>query len=1026
MTDLLSIGASGINVYQRALSTVSNNIANLSTEGYSRQTTDIAQNKPKDLGKGYIGTGAFFDGVSRQYDSFLESSLQQATSDLESQSSALRFTDKILDLVGDEDVGMASAFDQFFASAKNLSADPASTTLRGIYLRDAEAVTTRFQGLSEQIGNVGVEVREAIEADVRSVNSIVEQLAQVNRQLLKKKSVDLQSPELLDRRDQLLRELSEYVEVTTAFDSQGRVDVSLTESISRGVILKGNDASQLAIAERENNPSALTYQLSGPQKSETIGGIGSGSLGGYTKFYERTLNAVNTELDRLVFVFSDAVNEIQETGLNALGELGEALFRIEPSFQLDRRASIGDYEVQTSVIEPSQFVSNAILVNFDDVSGTWTAIDQVTGQTAVQNAAGAIQINGNSILITGLASPGDSFQLVPSTRAASGIRVALTDPREVATSSLFRATPSNQNVSDALPTVSVIREAQRSPTLQHAIESNPERSRSILVNGSIARPFANIPAGTEDVRLFIEPDASQPLALQIFTLEGKHLLGEALDDQTAASMLTQANGFSGEIEYDAAHLNGDGLTSYRDVSVFYGARSTPVERIFQTVSINPETGSRMSESARVIDRAQLTSSGISAVSAPIDETLKVIESGALRLNGQTMPALTVPPGEALTASKIAGWFNASASAQGLNVIATAKSELVVPIDSLDFAQPGFFINGIAINPNTSDSAPLMLTDLEHLVEQVNLRSSETNVIAYVSKDGDLVMTNRSGFEGDTFTLTAASGANRTAVMNQATRKVVGEYTLVATDDETEIRLELTERGSPTDLAGLGLRTEVAIDGLVDEQLIVMATGVDQIAGEGRISATYSEAKNFNALQSLRQSPLDIKFVSETMVTVTDRLTGTLLARRPLEVDGTFTYRDLVLEFNEPPALGDEFVIDGNNTGPNQTFDAQGNNANILRIVDLESSRDISTDGRTLTERYLDFVNVVGNESVQAQIARDALTVVKDQAVAARDAVSGVNLDREAADLIRFQQAYQASAQVMQVASRLFDSILQVR
>lgn len=1026
MTDLLSIGASGINVYQRALSTVSNNIANLSTEGYSRQTTDIAQTKPKDVGKGFIGTGAFFDGVSRQYDSFLESSLQQATSDLESQSSALRFTDKILDLVGDDDVGMTSAFDQFFASAKNLSTDPASTTLRGIYLRDAEAVTTRFQGLSEQIGNVGVEVREAIEADARSVNSIVEQLGQVNRQLLKKKTVDLQSPELLDRRDQLLRDLSEYVEITTAFDSQGRVNVSLTESISRGVILKGNDASRLTITEQENNPSALTYQLSGPQKSETIGGIGSGSLGGYTKFYERTLNAVNTELDRLVYVFSDAVNEIQETGLNAFGDLGDALFRIEPSFQIDRRASTGNYEVQTSVTDPSQFVANTILVDFDDVSGSWTAIDQVTGQAAAQNAAGAIQINGSSILITGLAAPGDSFRLVPSARAAAGIRVALSDPREVATSSLFRATPSNQNVSDALPTVSVVREVQRSPMLQQTIANNPERSRSILVNGSIARSFTNIPAGTENLRLFVEPDASQPLALQVFTLEGKHLLGEALDNQTATSMLTESNGFSSDIEYDAAHLNGDGLTPYRDFAVFYGARSTPVERVVETVSINSETGNRMPESVRVVDRAQLTSNGIVAISAPIDETLNVIESGALRLNGQTMPALTVPQGEAMTASRIAAWFNASASAQGLNVSATAKTELVVPIESLDFDQPGFFINGVAINPNASDSAPLVLNDLAHLVAQVNLRSSETNVIAYVSKDGDLVMTNRSGFEGDTFTLTSAPGASQSAVMNQAARKVVGEYTLVATDDETDIRLELTERGTPADLAALGLRTEVAIDGLIDEQLIVMATGVDQIAGEGRVSATYSEAEDFNVLQSLRQSPLDLKFVSETMVTVTDRLTGTLLARRPLEEDGTLTYRDLVLEFNEPPALGDEFVIDGNNTGPNQAFDAQGNNSNILRIVDLESSRDISTDGRTLTERYLDFVNVVGNESVQAQIARDALTVVKDQAVAARDAVSGVNLDREAADLIRFQQAYQASAQVMQVASRLFDSILQIR
>jgi flagellar hook-associated protein FlgK len=68
---------------------------------------------------------------------------------------------------------------------------------------------------------------------------------------------------------------------------------------------------------------------------------------------------------------------------------------------------------------------------------------------------------------------------------------------------------------------------------------------------------------------------------------------------------------------------------------------------------------------------------------------------------------------------------------------------------------------------------------------------------------------------------------------------------------------------------------------------------------------------------------------------------------------------------------------------------------------------------------------MGNISRQAVIAQEALTVVRDQAAEARDKVSGVNLDEEAANLIRFQQAYQASAKVMQTASQLFDAVLQI-
>ena len=124
-------------------------------------------------------------------------------------------------------------------------------------------------------------------------------------------------------------------------------------------------------------------------------------------------------------------------------------------------------------------------------------------------------------------------------------------------------------------------------------------------------------------------------------------------------------------------------------------------------------------------------------------------------------------------------------------------------------------------------------------------------------------------------------------------------------------------------------------------------------------------------------------------------------------------------------LGDSFVVDGNNLGPGGAFDAQGNNTIILRIVELES-RGVLDGGLTLNEGYLSFVGDVGNLATQSEIARDALEIVQTQAIEARDRVAGVNLDQEAADLIRFQQAYQASAQVMQVASKLFDTMLQIR
>jgi flagellar hook-associated protein FlgK len=85
-----------------------------------------------------------------------------------------------------------------------------------------------------------------------------------------------------------------------------------------------------------------------------------------------------------------------------------------------------------------------------------------------------------------------------------------------------------------------------------------------------------------------------------------------------------------------------------------------------------------------------------------------------------------------------------------------------------------------------------------------------------------------------------------------------------------------------------------------------------------------------------------------------------------------------------------------------------------------------TAGKTIANTYIDQINSVGNLAQQATITQQALTVVNDQAIAARDKVSGVNLDDEAAALIRYQQAYQACAKVLQTSGQLFDAIVNIR
>ncbi|MBV2194615.1 MAG: hypothetical protein KUL81_14880, partial [Azonexus sp.] len=99
--------------------------------------------------------------------------------------------------------------------------------------------------------------------------------------------------------------------------------------------------------------------------------------------------------------------------------------------------------------------------------------------------------------------------------------------------------------------------------------------------------------------------------------------------------------------------------------------------------------------------------------------------------------------------------------------------------------------------------------------------------------------------------------------------------------------------------------------------------------------------------------------------------------------------------------------------------------NIVKLGNLQTQNTMLGANATYQDNYAAFVNDVGNKTASAEISSVAQTSLLNQAVAAREAVSGVNSDEEAAKLIEYQQAYQASAKVIEIASNLFDTLLSI-
>lgn len=923
MSDMAGIAGNAVSVYQQALTTVSNNIANVATDGYSRQDVSLSSLPVTPVGSVFLGSGVAVDRIMRQYNAFIESNMRNSGSDLASQEPMVNYANRVVDIMGGQTMGLSSALDQFFSSARLLSSDASSTVLRSNYIRDAQGIADRFGQLSAQLDLVQGETQNLVESAVGQINALTGQLALVNGQLTKQRTEQAQPPDLLDQRDLLLKQLSAFARVNTAFSANGTVTVSLGSTMTKDVVVNGNTATRIAANYNAGSPEKVALVLDPYGSPSSLSGITSGSLAGLTTFREQVLGSSRNTLDSLARVFVNETNAIQQQGIDGYGGVGQALFKVNPT--------------------------------------------------------------GNS---------------------ASSVRVSFDDPLRVAAAAQFRVISGANNTSTTNASVSYSAAPANTPAgpamLAAALVNNehPSAARTVKVSGALPLTgVATVANGLQDVSIFLN-DLQPGQQLQVLTRDGRQVLGQSIAGDAAlqGALLKTDNGFAAGASYSASYLNVSGTAGYKGMNVFYGAQAK--------VQLQPVYDSKDQISGTKAFPALLQGGRMAASTTGLG-------ANALVLNGIALGALADPAASTtLQADAVATWINVKTTQTG--VTATARNEIRVQPSDFKFGMP-LVINGVSV-----DTASV--THVNGLVNVIN-STAGVNVKASSTVNGELVLTNVSGSEGKDIAIAATNiaGSSTINALGLSSGTYRGQISLTqalkdgnGTDVRTPIQVGFGTSGTPSDLAKLGLRAAAHINGAVKEDLLVFVTG----AGLASVSASYA-GQAVDAKQSLRSQPMKVEFTTATRYKITDITTGTLVAERdfdPLKLDPAISFQGLQLSLSSPARAGDVFTLDGNQGGI-------GNNDNIRAMAALETRPVVGN--KTLTNSYIDQVNEIGNIARQASIAKTALTVVRDQAVKARDEVSGVSLDQEAADLIRYQQAYQAAAKVLQVANQLFDSVLQI-
>jgi flagellar hook-associated protein 1 FlgK len=996
VTDLLSIGSSAVRNSQLALSVVSNNIANVNTDGYVRQDLNLQEGLPTKNGLFFLGSGAIADGIRRAYDGQVESSLRMSISDLNAQSPLIANTERLINVFGNKNASLTPALGGFFDSLRALSVDASSEVLRNQVVSSGQTLASRFNGLATQLDGLDDETRRMAEDKVGAFNALAEQLASINTNLQKTSDLTKQPANLMDSRDQVLRDMAQITRISVSESANGTVSVGIGANAGNALVVDGLSVTPVGVNFLQGTPSRSELLLSPYENPVNLSGLIGGELGGILNFRDQMLAPAMNQLDDIASTFIKEINEAHAKGMDLSEGPGKALFASEPEFVIDYSMAKSGVSVAVAVDQASTANLRPIDITYDARNTRWVAEDTLSGLRYTSTGAPAqIALNGLTVTINGQAQTGDILRLSGEDRPARSIKIAVEDPNAIAAGDLFRISKNVANTSDASATIRLVDSAATTtiPKLDTLLVNNINQDAALSVSTSYSLAKAVLPAGTSNLALTMSKASNSDAELQVFTRDGRHLFGSALSDAQRSVMLSEQNGFVAGSTYSDSYLNG--AASYLDNAWAIGANA---EAVIDTL----DDGSSV-----VTAEAILRGGALPSLTNSSGGTMTVIAAGTLKLDGSPLPALELANSASLSTSDVANWLNTAISTAGLAVSAGTQNEIRIPAAEISATSGTLNINGVSVHDATA------IADTTELVNSINAQTTSTKVEARLDFDGALILSNVQGSESQTISLGSSS-----SVFTNISGDIQAGVTLTATrasgnTSPRDVALTLSQTGSAADLARLGFTTTFQTSDALSEDLIVFTTG--SVGKTAAMSASYKSGES-DPLR-LRSSSLEISFTSDSVYQIRDTGSSTVLAERSYVAGQPIVYQNLQVTLDDVPASGDVFSIDDNSDG-------FGSNENLLRLIDIESAKVLGNND-TLHESYLGLLNQAGTTARQAQVTQEALQVVYEQANESRDQIAGVNLDEEAANLIRFQQSYQASARMIQTANQLFDAILRL-
>lgn len=423
---ILNTAKLGLQSQQLAIEVTGNNVANVQTEGYSRQTVTLEPNTPRNFNLGQIGTGVRATGITRSFDQFLFNQILSENQSLGNFTVRRDVFENLEVLLNEtEGVSLNGELSNFFSALGDLANNPTGFSERSNVISAGASLTQTFNKLGNSLTEERLNLNRRIDDEVTQINSLITEIARLNEIIPNTDLTGFAANDLMDQRDQLVKELSQKLDITRISSGDGQMNLTLSDGTP---LVLGDQTFTLSTQANSNNSGLLDISIQGAGGATVniTSAIQGGEVRGLLDMRDTEVAGALDRLDRLAASVVTEINRVHQEGIGLDGSTGNDFFTALSVTTAANSANSGTGSVTIANASPTTTSTDKFQLTFTSATD-FDVVNLTTGQSVGSFTYAGTPINlggGFAVTVTGAPTAGDVFDFSTAANAASGMSVS--------------------------------------------------------------------------------------------------------------------------------------------------------------------------------------------------------------------------------------------------------------------------------------------------------------------------------------------------------------------------------------------------------------------------------------------------------------------------------------------------------------------------------------------------------------------------------------------------------------------------